>query len=121
MTTRIRSNGFKGVASVAAAGLLAVLSMTTGATQASAGTADAATWLGSIEVTAPVTRHVAKVAKDAIADLGSMTVTAVTTNLGAMTVTATRIPTVASRAATAPSTGETDNARARSPRAVLVQ
>jgi hypothetical protein len=121
MTTRIRSNGFKSVASVAAAGLLAVLSMTAGATQASAGTIEAAAWLGQIEVTAPVTRFVANKARDAVADLGSMTVTAVTTNLGAMTVTATRIPTVASRAAAAPSTGETDNARARSPRAVLVQ
>ena len=121
MTTRIRSNGFKGVASVAAAGLLTVLSMTAGATPASAGTIQAAAWLGSMEVTAPVTRAVAKAAKDAIADLGSMTVTAVTTNLGAMTVTATRIPTVASRAATAPSAGETDSPRTRAPRAVLVQ
>ena len=121
MTTRIRSNGSKGVASVAAAGLLAVLSMTAGATNASAGTAEAAAWLGQMEVTAPVTRYVASKAKEAIADLGSMTVTAVTANLGAMTVTATRIPTVASRAAAAPSAGETDSARNRTPRAVLVQ
>ena len=113
MTTRIRSNGSKGVASVAAAGLLAVLSMTAGATTASAGTAEAAAWLGQMVVSAR--------ALPTIADLGSMTVTAVTANLGAMTVTATRIPTVASRAAAAPSAGETDSARSRAPRAVLVQ
>ncbi len=105
MTTRIR-NGFKGVASMAAAGLLAVLSMTT-ATQASAGARDTAAWLGRMTVTAPVVRTVAKAA---------------IANLGSMTVTAPRMSTLA-RATTADeaSAGETESSRAKAPRAVLVQ
>lgn len=107
MTTRIR-RGFKGV-SVVAAGLLAVLSMTT-ATQASAGARDTAAWLGQMEVTATVTKVVKRQAHNMIADLGSMT------------VTATRVSTVASAStADAASTGETETTRAKSPRAVLVQ
>jgi len=108
MTTRIR-NGFKGVASTAAAGLLAVLSMTAATTQASAGTIETAAWLGQIEVTAPVTRLVIKQAR------------AVVANLGSMTVTATRLSTVADISKPAASAGETENSRNRSPRAVLVQ
>lgn len=108
MTTRIRK-GFKGVATTAAAGLLAVLSMTT-ATQASAGARDTAAWLGQMEVTATVSRAVAKQAKTVIA------------NLGSMTVTATRVSTVAKahRPETI-STGESESTRTKSPRAVLVQ
>ncbi len=107
MTTRIRK-GFKGVASMAAAGLLAVLSVTAAA-QASAGARDTAAWLGRMTVTAPVVRTVAKAA---------------IANLGSMTVTAPRISTVArATSATAPSasTGETEASRAKSPRSVLVQ
>lgn len=110
MTTRIRK-GFKGVASMAAAGLLAVLSMTT-ATEASAGARDTAAWLGRMTVTAPVVRSVAKAA---IANLGSMTVTATRVSTVARATSATTPSTGAS------STGETEGSRAKSPRAVLVQ
>lgn len=118
MTTRFR-NGFKGVASLAATSLLSVLGMTS----ANATGLQTAAWLGQIEVTAPVMRLAA------IADLGAMTVTAIrqatptVADLGHMTVTApaTRQSRVADHPKPVDSTGESDEQRARSPRAVLVQ
>lgn len=142
MTTRIR-DGFKGFGAMAAAGLLSVLGMTS----ARATGLQTAAWLGQMEVTAPVTRLVAHGARAAVANLGSMTVTATrqvtnaVANLGSMTVTATRqvtnaVANLGSMTVTAKatrearvgehsrpvdSTGESDDQRARSPRAVLVQ
>lgn len=118
MTTRIRK-GFKGVAALAATGLLTVLGMTS-----ANATGLQAAWLGQMQVTAPVTR----LAKAAIANLGAMTVTAtrqatdVVANLGSMTVTAKATDAhFADRAKPAASTGESDDSRTRAPRAVLVQ
>lgn len=123
MTTHIR-NGFKGVASIAAAGLLSVLGMTS----ANATGLQTAAWLGQMEVTAPVARPVAHGVTAAVANLGAMTVTATrqvtnVANLGSMTVTAkaTRNPRVAEEPKPAASAGESEVQRARPPRAVLVQ
>jgi hypothetical protein len=118
MTTRIRK-GFKGVASIAAAGLLTVVGMTS-----ANATGLQAPWLGQMQVTAPVVQA----AKAAIANLGAMTVTATrqatntVANLGSMTVTAKATDArVVQRSKPVTSTGESDDARARAPRAVLVQ
>jgi hypothetical protein len=132
MVTRSK---FKGFASVAASGLLVMLS----GTAANASALEAAAWLGHIEVTAPVVHRVAD-QSTAIADLGSMVVTATRTavanlgamtvsaspttaiaNLGAMTVTAVSERAFANRAAPAASAGEAASQRTRPSRAVLVQ
>lgn len=120
MTTRNR-NGFKGVASIAAAGLLSVLGMTS----ANATGLQTAAWLGQVEVTALA----APGARVAVANLGAMTVTATrqvtdsVANLGSMTVTAKAMPDarVSEHSKPADSTGESDEQRPRPPRAVLVQ
>lgn len=100
------------VAKTVATGLLVTLAMGAHAADRSA-TAGVA-WLGQMEVTAP----------SEVANLGHMEVTATAptriADLGSMTVTATRVTAVAQRGRIE-STGETDAARARSPRAVLVQ
>jgi hypothetical protein len=99
------------VAKTVATGLLVTLAMGAHAADRSA-TASTVAWIGQMEVTAP----------SEVANLGHMEVTATVptriADLGSMTVTAVRETAVAQRTE---STGETDPARSRSPRAVLVQ
>lgn len=128
MVTRSK---FKGFASVAASGLLVMLS----GTAANASALEAAAWLGHIEVTAPVVHRttianlgsmvVTATRTTAVANLGAMTVSASPTtaiaNLGAMTVTAVSERAFAGRGAPAASAGEAASQRTRPSRAVLVQ
>lgn len=101
------------VAKTVATGLLVTLAMGAQAADRSP-TASTVAWLGQMEVTAP----------SEVADLGHMVVTAKASafsrvaDLGSMTVSAPRETAVAQRTE---STGETDPATTRSPRAVLVQ
>jgi hypothetical protein len=110
MTTQIR-NQVSSAARVVAVGLLSLTAIGAGAQAVNAPTSHAPKLMGHIEVTA--TRPV-NVAVREIPNVESIAM------IGSMTVTATRLTTVAESDKQSGSAGE-PAVRARSPRAVLVQ
>jgi len=113
MTTQIRKPVMN-TARVAAIGLLSLVAMTTWAEKANAQSERAPVLMGQIEVTARRMHLAADSVSQIVQKLESLPL------IGRMTVTATRLPTLAEQSKQPASAGE-PAVRTRSPRAVLVQ
>lgn len=113
MTTQIRKPVMN-TARVAAVGLLSLVAMTTWADKANAQSEAAPVLMGQIEVTARPIHLVADSVSQVTNKGDSLPL------IGRMTVTATRIPSVAQQTSQPASAGE-PAVRNRTPRAVLVQ
>jgi hypothetical protein len=113
MTTQIRKP-VRTTARVAAIGLLSLVAMTTWASKADAQSQTAPSMIGHIEVTARPLHFTADNVSQILKAFESLPV------IGQITVTATRLPTLAEQRKQPESSGEAA-VRTRSPRAVLVQ
>jgi len=113
MTTQIRKPVVR-TERIAAIGLLSLVAMTTWANKANAQSERAPAMMGHIEVTARPVHLAADSLGQIVQKLESLPV------IGRMTVTATRLPTLAEQSKQPAGAGE-PAVRTRSPRAVLVQ